>query len=727
MATLAELGLPATRRTLNEEVMNRVIRHQAYLQQLGTGEVVKINKLIEDLEGDIFGQLSRRFDKIVGKGFDRGPRTTKRLQELNHVMGKLNATAMRDMRLGLREQLINVAQDEIDFVKDTFDKASPVKLDTQLPSPALLRAIATTDPINGTPLTKWFDKLGRGTQERLERAIQLGMAEGQTLGQIVQRIRGTRANKFMDGALGATRRQAEAIARTGLNHVSTATRTATYQANKDLIKGVKWVSTLDARTCPQCAGLDGTVFKLDTSHTNPPAHVGCRCTLTPVLKSYKEMGIPLKGAPAGTRASMNGQVPGDVTYGKWLKDQPKGVQKRVLGKKKSEAFRSGKLKIDQFTNDHGKTLTLKDLGLAEGRKPSLKPKAKPVAKKVAVAKKTPPVSPLKQLEEIERETVRRQDIVGDQFAEIEDRIEAYDEGELIRKQVAALNDRFPSARAVKRTQKALADTNKEYVTLLNKHGETHVDVVKKRKEVDELTAALKKRGQAAGGLSPSELKKKIREESIDILRVEKGENPIEYRGEQGSFFGSNANLRKGERNRLEAHKFYGDVLAPEAELGGIRSRINYTTFYEPYRDRAAYQHSRGGVMVSAKDSTPTHTYVHELGHALEHLKIDEGNTVARQFVKYRTAGETPVQLNKVLPTFKYKPNEYGMKDDFAKMFEVSDKNDLLNHAYYTGKTYKDGTEIISMLMETLWDNPAALAENDPEAFKFIIGYLRGAF
>merc|ERR1712072_142690 len=96
--------------------------------------------------------------------------------------------------------------------------------------------------------------------------------------------------------------------------------------------------------------------------------MGCRCTVVPFIKSEKELGLPPTKQMRTTRASMNGQVPASQTYGEWLIEQPIDVQEKVLGVTKAKLFRDGKLKIGQFTNRKGKTLTLDQLREIEGRK-----------------------------------------------------------------------------------------------------------------------------------------------------------------------------------------------------------------------------------------------------------------------------------------------------------------------------------------------------------------------
>ncbi len=54
-------------------------------------------------------------------------------------------------------------------------------------------------------------------------------------------------------------------------------------------------------------------------------------------------------------------MPKDVSYGDWLRKQPKAVQQEVLGVKKAKLFNEGGLSIDKFQDSTGKTYTLDEL------------------------------------------------------------------------------------------------------------------------------------------------------------------------------------------------------------------------------------------------------------------------------------------------------------------------------------------------------------------------------
>lgn len=83
-----------------------------------------------------------------------------------------------------------------------------------------------------------------------------------------------------------------------------------------------------------------------------------------MLKSWKDLGIPLREIPPSTRASMNGQVPERTTYEEWLRGEPKHVQIEALGKARAEAFRAG-TGLARFVTREGRVLTLDELRAAD--------------------------------------------------------------------------------------------------------------------------------------------------------------------------------------------------------------------------------------------------------------------------------------------------------------------------------------------------------------------------
>lgn len=124
-----------------------------------------------------------------------------------------------------------------------------------------------------------------------------------------------------------------------------------YQANDDILEGWVWSSALDRRTCITCWALSGRVFKLNRQM---PAHPGCRCSLSPMLKkAYRGNYEPTAGAVLFNQAGPE-------------------VQRAVLGPGAYQEFQAGRVGIENFvtfrrSRDWGITVQRASLGEAINR------------------------------------------------------------------------------------------------------------------------------------------------------------------------------------------------------------------------------------------------------------------------------------------------------------------------------------------------------------------------
>ena len=151
------------------------------------------------------------------------------------------------------------------------------------------------------------------------------------------------------------------LARTEIHRAASNVNKAIYQQNSDVIKQMQWCATLDLHVCLACANLDGTLLELD-SELSPPLHPLCRCVLLPVVKSLNELGVEGYEMNPEVRASMNGTVPGRITFEEWFKDLPVSQQKEYLGDKRYAAYSRGELNFSDFSSVD-KIFTLGDLGI----------------------------------------------------------------------------------------------------------------------------------------------------------------------------------------------------------------------------------------------------------------------------------------------------------------------------------------------------------------------------
>lgn len=346
--------------SVNEKLVDRSIGRAILIQRYGRGVSDRIVRLLNSSDAEIVSKLTARLALIEERGFDAGPATTARLNALLDEIRALNRAIYQEMEKALTDELVEFGGVEAEQHRTALVSSIGVDLDTKLPSPERLRAIVTETPMEGRLLSSWFEGMEAGRIDRVGQAVRRGMSQGESTDAIVRSIRGTRAGGYRDGVLNVSRKSAQSIVRTAVNHVNNVAAQATWKANDHLVKGWQFLATLDARTTSDCASKDGEVHPLGEGPI-PPRHIGCRSFSVPVTKSFKELGIDASELPAGKRASMDGQVAGGLRYDEWLRRQGEARQDSILGQKRAAIFRRGKMSIKELVRDDGSFLTLSEL------------------------------------------------------------------------------------------------------------------------------------------------------------------------------------------------------------------------------------------------------------------------------------------------------------------------------------------------------------------------------
>ena len=350
---------------LNDDILDAQVSHAIGLQRLGTGILRRILALLNRTDTDVENQIRQRLAGIE-PGTVESDATIARLNELLDALRGIGDRIADEMQVRLIAETLGLAKYEIEYQAATIGDLAPVSLSLGKPSTEQLQAVVLKRPFQGRVLRDWARGIGTERTRRIADAIRIGMVEGENTDQIVKRVRGSRSMGFRDGVLEISRRDAEAVVRTAVTHVASGAAETFYKANADTLKGVKWVSVLDSRTTPVCQARDGKVYEVGKG-PRPPAHFRCRSTCTPVVKSYRELGIDLDDLPGPARQSMDGQEPADTTYGKWLAKQSAATQDEILGPTKGLLFRRGGLSVDRFVDRSGHAYTLDELRRREGR------------------------------------------------------------------------------------------------------------------------------------------------------------------------------------------------------------------------------------------------------------------------------------------------------------------------------------------------------------------------
>lgn len=329
----------------NQALINQATRNQVYLERLKAAEFETADELLRKVDASIRQQLAsvdlqdykRAQLEALLKSVDGELQAL--YDDFGKTLDKSFGEIAQTVALNEVEMLNHIAPDGVSFVD---------------PTPARLIAAVKTTPLSvkgydgGKLLGPFIDDMGKSQRDMLTGAIRQGYFQGQSNSQIIKTIRGTKANNYADGLLAVSKRDAEAIISTAIQHVATSARSALYAENADLITGEEIVATLDNKTTQQCRSLDGVVFPLGKG-PRPPFHIRCRTTTVPVLDSkYDWLDEGATRAAKGPDGKTKNIVPANKTYYDWLKTQPADFQDDALGPTLGKLFRDGGLSADEF-------------------------------------------------------------------------------------------------------------------------------------------------------------------------------------------------------------------------------------------------------------------------------------------------------------------------------------------------------------------------------------------
>lgn len=396
-----------------------IASHQMLIQMLGSKWAALIVERLDASEKRLMDTIEEELERktFTGAASD----TVRRLTGIRKKLAAIRREAIASAREEIRREAAELAENDAKWAKTVTKKLGSEKEAGKLRDlpERSVNALVDRSIINGRSFDQWFQSLSREDAERLEILIQRAVSEGWSIQEVRTAILGTRANGYTDGLLETTRKTATNMARTLCSGVANQAKQAFYDANRDVVIGDEWLSTLDGRTCPACGALDRKRWKPDENHPVPPLHHQCRCVLLPVTPAsdYAEESRPAANADfmaearrmyekkfprdkypnkdwdklaASTRqeyyyraireyeklhgqGSAFTQVPGGMTYRDYLEQAPDQLKRDILGKYRYEQYKAGKLKITDFIPPYpDRRLTVRELkkrDLASFRRP----------------------------------------------------------------------------------------------------------------------------------------------------------------------------------------------------------------------------------------------------------------------------------------------------------------------------------------------------------------------
>ena len=373
---------------ISDTLGDKFTSHGVDLQRFDGHQRGQILGLLSELEADLIAKLQA----IDPTQPTRARYKKQRLERLLNEVRATISTTYKDINSTMAKEMRGFAEFEQRFVVDTVNGAAGLQIMDAALTSEFLNNIVKEGLISGAPSSEWWAKQSGNLTQSFKNEIRTGMASGESIGDMVRRIRGKATGKrhkyfdpktgkpkwyveFSGGIMDTGTRQAEALVRTSVQQVAADTRRELYDANADVVKGIQQISTLDGRTTPVCVAYSGASWDLARKPINGNTlpynggvlrHWSCRSTEIPILKTFKEIGVDLDELPPGTRSSMDGQIAADTSFDDWLGTKPEDFQNDLLGVGKAQLWRDGQITLTDLVNQRGRPLTLAELTAKHG-------------------------------------------------------------------------------------------------------------------------------------------------------------------------------------------------------------------------------------------------------------------------------------------------------------------------------------------------------------------------
>jgi hypothetical protein len=337
----------------DQQIADKILGHQISLMRFSAGEKKKVFSLFLQMQMELKAKLQNGLTSYEKE------RITKLLKECTAIINGFYSDVQSEF------DFVGLAKAEA--AASTKAMAS-IGLNPSIPTAAVLKAMVSDTLLTGAPLKDWWAKQAEDTAFKFASQVRQGVAQGETLQQIITRVVGN-PRKGIAGIMDIPQRNASTLVHDSIMQIANDAKMAVFRENADILKGVQQLSTLDSRTSAVCIAYSGAQWDLEGNPINGttlpfdggcPRHPNCRSIMVPITKSYRELGLDVD-KEVGTRASDLGQVPADMSFDAFLKRHDSAYQDELLGKGKAKMWREGKITLKDLVTQNGRPLTLAQL------------------------------------------------------------------------------------------------------------------------------------------------------------------------------------------------------------------------------------------------------------------------------------------------------------------------------------------------------------------------------
>lgn len=357
---------------INDDVFEWMLKRNLKLHNITTARMRNISTFFRDtVLPDIGRQLQiTNFAQITNR--------TAKLAKLRSVI--TSSIPFDDFQQDAFKFFTEAGNGEAVAFVNWMNQQLPLQVQMNVPAPNLIDAVINEKPFQGELMGDWFGKLKSPIQDGIYRDFRSGFIQGKTIPEMAKLVREGNIGAFAVGGTKKAIRDSKAVVRTGATAVTNRAREVTYTENSDIIKGVRYVATLDDRTTVVCASLHGKIFPISDG-PRPPMHWQCRSTTVPEIMSWEEMGLDGKELSGRQMARFNGKpaVGFETDFGKFVDTMTEAQQNKFLGPVRAQMWRDGTVtRIEDFMATTTRMKPLSGFGLNRAGNPigSVKPSVK---------------------------------------------------------------------------------------------------------------------------------------------------------------------------------------------------------------------------------------------------------------------------------------------------------------------------------------------------------------
>jgi len=282
-------------KSYNEQLAHQAAVHAIDLVRFSASERLRVLAYLRQLEVQL-EELLRSYNVTGGSQLTRAMRYEALLAQVRASIQD-SYGRMADAHV---EGMGSLASAESKIAASSIRVAAiGAEIELNVLSAGQVRALASNVLIDGAPSRSWWGQQAGDLLTRFSAEIKEGYALGETIDELVRRIRGRATGarniyelngrervfvEFRGGILDTSTRYAETLVRTSVAAISADARRSTFEENQDVVKGVVQISTLDSRTTVTCVAYSNKAWSLPNyeplGHELPynggvPRHFNC--------------------------------------------------------------------------------------------------------------------------------------------------------------------------------------------------------------------------------------------------------------------------------------------------------------------------------------------------------------------------------------------------------------------------------------------------------------------